>query len=883
MTLRVATRVLAAATTDAAGRYTLSAAGRPTAIRAALLAQTEDGRAGTVAVWLSASPQTLPTVVLAAAHDITLQVTREGAGVLAARVAAVRRDSGVPGLLALVDGDQDGRVTLRGLPEGSIEFYATAPGHGRGKLTLRLPRPADAPPATLALQGERLLSVYVYDEKTQRPVSGAQVLVGEPTTMPVPHGPGYLPPLPALRTDRRGYVVVRRLGSAETIYVNARASGYAFAPWWRSKAQTAPPKQSEVRIALPRQRVVRLPVVVDEVPAPADGTLLRVDSRGAQRDAGGMLRARMDRGDVVLEGLGSGMVMGSLIAPDGSLASFTVAAGATEGPTISFRLPRTVRVRVSEQGGAPVAGMPLKLGAGGRAPAIAPAVTDDDGIAVFEGVGGDRVSLLRGESQHPMGGPVLATLDLTAGIDVHEVVLAPGIDVLLTLRIDGVAALPPHYSILVAGRRIDAARIEENADTGELRCRVRPPTADGAVRIELHPEGFLKETVEADARDDRVEETFDLREAGRLIARVTPPDDGEYTLQLQRREKGAENWVPAQLPTPGMAARPRGGARGEDGTHTYDGLAPGRYRVFDRRARQASEPADVGIGSLAEVALDLSGAQWIVGHVVAPAGTNLSQARIVVDGRDDVSSIWSGVRPNAQGMFRVRGSRDTPVTLRVTHPTLRAAGRGGHATVRAGAGEVELRLEAGPELHFRVVGYEQASTPTGGLWHAPLTVHLVPEGATSARPTAIQPVADGGLFRAGGFAAGTYTLWITFGRGHAPLVRPGLVLGSTTIDLGTLTPPRGSNLRVRIAGLAERPTAAVWATVNHEGEPAYTRHGSLDRDAGELLSTGLGAGRFHVVVRGAGLSPGSPTARVLLDRIVTVDGESDVTLDVTLR
>ena len=42
------------------------------------------------------------------------------------------------------------------------------------------------------------------------------------------------------------------------------------------------------------------------------------------------------------------------------------------------------------------------------------------------------------------------------------------------------------------------------------------------------------------------------------------------------------------------------------GTHSYEGLAPGRYRVFERGARQPSDVVEVDTGGLAELTFDLS-------------------------------------------------------------------------------------------------------------------------------------------------------------------------------------------------------------------------------------------------------------------------------------
>ncbi len=884
--LGIGARVLGRAETDADGRYTLGvpASARGSGVRLALVARTEDRRAGTASAWLDASgarEQKLPVIVLRAAHDLQVHVVREGGGVMGAQVAAVHRGAGVPLLLASENGDEDGRVLLRGLPPGPLELFATAPGHGRARTTLRVPRAENAGPALLELQAERVLTVYVYDAQSQRPVRGAELLLGDTRTMPIPHGPGYLPSLPPARTDRRGYAVIRRLGADETIYVNARAAGYAFAPWWHARTQMAAPGVEEVRVPLARARRVRFPVIEDTVPTPPDGTVINVESRGAARDTGGAgLTAVIEDGDVIVTGLGAGGVAGTLIAPSGALATFMARAGSSEGQSVTFRLPRTVRVRVVERGGAAVADLPLRLRAGGRAPAVDPAVTDAEGLAVFTGVGGDRAVLHRDGPGVGPGGPPLATLDLTLDVEVHDVVLEPAIELVLTTRIEGSPRLPAEYALMAGGARLGAARIDEDPTAGELRCLLRPPASDSRMRVQLHARGYLVEELDVDPRESSVRETIDLRPAGRLLVRVEPPEDGSYTLRLQRYDTDREDWMPARIPTARSALGAGRDVASADGMHVYEGLAPGRYRAFERGSRRASEEIEVGLGAEVELRLDLSGARWVRGRVIGPPGARRVQARVLVDG--PAGGVWSGVRPDGEGRFRIRADRDQPVTLRVTHPTLMPAARGGRVRLAAGTDEVELRLESGPELSFRVSGYEDAQTPASGLWHAPFTVHLLPKDDSAGERLSAQPVADSGTFRLGGFKPGVYTLWLTFGRTYAPYVREGVQLGTQSLDLGTIRPSTGTTLRVRVAGLAERPGAAVWAVVSHEGEPAYTRHGSLDREAGELVSRGLGAGRFRVVVRGAGLAGGSSAARILLETVVTADGSSERTLDVQL-
>lgn len=885
--LRVASRVLVHGSSDVEGRYLfhLPPGLLSGGTGAALFAHTSDGRGAMTPVVLvphAGREQTLPVLVVRRSFDLDLRVVYRESGVPGARVAAVRRELMFPYLLAGQSGDEEGRVRLRGLPAGPIELFATAPGLGRGMVSLRLPRGEDAAPVTIELTEERELSVQVIDGVTQRPVSGADVVVGDSRTMPPWHGPGYLPALPRLRTNRKGHAVVRMLAATETAYVHVRARGYVFAPWWQSKSQVAAPAQREVRVALTRPRRVRFLVGTGDVPVPDEGTALsvRVREAGDLRGRSG-ISARMERGDVVVEGLAPGVATGTLIAPSGAQAAFFAAPGATDGQTLTFRLPRTLRVRVIDTHQGPVRGLALGIAPGARGSGALSAVTDEAGMASFDVLGQDPLSLHELGSDGHLRPPPIATLDPGSGSEIHEVVLPVAVRLVLALLIDGVARLPADYTLLAAGRRVDPAGIEEDPVAGRLACDVRSSTTDGVMTIELHAPGFLPETIEADPSAGTFEQTLDLRRDGRLVAWVIPPQGSKVIVELQRHDASRAVWIPLRVR--GLGANGSDGRvrRGPEGTYVYDRLAPGRYRVLDRRSREASEGIELAVGGDRELRFDLSGGGSIHGRVIGPAGTNLTLTRVLVEGRDDASKVWSGVRPGPDGTFLVHAYRDDPLTLRVIHPTLAPAEPGGLVKARAGDTAVELRLEQGPDLRFRVAGLETATTPTSGRWRAPVAVYLVSDEATDHVVHAVQPIAKNGVFRTGCVRAGRYSLWILFQSEHAPYVKRGLELSNTPVDLGTVTPARGATLRIELEGSASRPSASIRATVTHADEPVYTCDGAVDGAA--WVSHGLGPGRFRVVVEGMGLGagvPGAPARRVLMDRIVTSDGEHDQTLRV---
>ncbi|MDF1699716.1 MAG: hypothetical protein P1V36_00960 [Planctomycetota bacterium] len=862
------------ATTAPDGQYRMAVrAGSGSSARGTLLARLEGHGTGMAGVWL-AEPGTLtaPPIVLEAAYRLQGRVEVDGKPSPFAQVAVVARDGGQVTPLALQSAGPDGTVTFDGLAAGLYELYALLPGRGRGTGQARLPQP-EGEVAVLALGGERLLDVIVEDARTGEPVAGASVHIGDKRTLPRPSGPGYLPALPALTTNRQGRATVRGLGLEETIYVNVEAAGYIAGVWWRSSRQVARPGTSEVRVRLGRPRRVMFPIYEGDVRPPEDGTPLAVEFSGQAVQTLDAVSARVDGSYVVVEGLPAINASGVLTAPGGLQARFTAPAGVDMGNAVQFVAPRAVRVRVHEPGGAPVAGLALRLNPMDGSGRIPPAVTDAEGVATFPAVAAVKAGVHLRVNDTPWGGPLLGRIDLSTGEEEYTFELQQRIACVLRVRIDGESALPGRYTVTAAGQRVSSEQIVEDATTGELQVSVRPPSAERAFELQFLAEGYLPASVQIEpAEGSQVEHDIELRAAGRLVARVRPPDDGRYSLGLQRLHTDRKRWVPT-------AGRGRAAQASSDGVHAYEGLETGRYRVVDLRSGYESRPIDLVPGAPVEIQVDLSDSVEVQGRVQAPAGTDLTKARVLIAGRHARAQAHAGERVGADGSFRLRALRGERVELTVTHPLLAAAAAGGRATVTAPGEAVTLRLEAGVEAFFRVAGLAGASNASSGPTRSPVQVRLYKGRVGGELVRTVQPVASAGVFTFGGFTPGTYALWIGLGSHHAPYTRTGVVLGRGRTDLGSITPSAGGAILIELrTGAAGSPTS-IWASATAVGEPRYARHASHKPGSGPLRVTGLGKGTFQVLVRASGATG----SRILYEGEVVVRGSGETRLEVDAR
>ena len=142
------------------------------------------------------------------------------------------------------------------------------------------------------------------------------------------------------------------------------------------------------------------------------------------------------------------------------------------------------------------------------------------------------------------------------------------------------AVLAP-VEVLVGGTRVPADAIAEDPSTGELQVNTRPPVSDRELNAQLLAPGYLPASFTVDPSSDGTVHTVELTAGGRIIARVTPPDDGRYGLAIERFDGERDRYIATSGGQAGPGAVP---AESSDGVHVYDGLAPGRYRLTEPRS-----------------------------------------------------------------------------------------------------------------------------------------------------------------------------------------------------------------------------------------------------------------------------------------------------------
>jgi hypothetical protein len=296
-------------------------------------------------------------------------------------------------------------------------------------------------------------------------------------------------------------------------------------------------------------------------------------------------------------------------------------------------------------------------------------------------------------------------------------------------------------------------------------------------------------------------------------------------------------------------------------------LPPGRYRAKDRKSGLATDPVNIESGAEVRIVLDLTRAGFVRGRVEIPAGTDPALARVRVDGidlREFGGNLLSLAR---DGTFQLSVLPDTSITLEASHPLLRAANKVPVTGPRDG---IVLRLEAGPtatvELDRAPVDIRNARPEI-----AVLLYRGEPEGEPVAR---LRAVAEGSALRFGGFAPGTYNLWLD-AKPFAPITLRGIALGEGESDLGRAATADGSAIRVRIvvpAGQsAPRISLAAWRT----GEPVYSR-GLNSAGESEVTLSGLGPGTFRVSVMAV-------AGGKRVDQDVTLDGVETREIGLDLR
>ncbi|MDJ0972992.1 MAG: hypothetical protein QNJ98_00855 [Planctomycetota bacterium] len=874
------------ATTDAEGRFELAVGERPGVfVVGTLHARTDDGRVAAGPVSLQASSparRDVRPLVVGPAYSFDVRIERAGAPVAGAAVVVARPIWAQMTALQAGTTNDAGVFRAEGISRGPVRVFASAEGHGRNHLGLYLPR-SETDPVVVELLEERQLTVRVVDAQTKRPVEGATVHVGDRYASRSNLVLSLLPKLVAEPTDAAGMTTIGTLNARDEYSVNAEAEGYAPPDPRLSPPKTVAPDAVEVTCEVKGFRTVSFPIAEGDARVPQDGTSLELQLVAWMKatfadDAA----ARIEAGRLVVSGLPPTFATGRVRTPEGLVARFNALMGKDEGSPVTFRQGLEARVRIVERGRGPLTGARVTWTGGVAFGEPRTEVTDARGEATLRGMEPGRITVVLLSGSDAYRGVSAGAIDLNPGNadELHVLEVEPPHPLTLEVTIDGEPGLPPAYELRLGNRWVGPAELVEDAAAGVLQIDTRTSGSAAPQPIELRARGFTSGTgMFRGGGSETVR--LALTTAAELTVRVTPPEDGDVSIAIERFDADADRWVNARARRSESEAAGALGGRQEASAQVFLIAESGRFRARDAYSDTYSDPVDVSLGYEAETSIDLSQVVWIRVQVEVPEGTAVHRARVF---RTDVEpdhrfGVKFGVPVDGRGRARMRARRGERAALSVRHPVLAAAIEGGRVDVTAGAPKpAVLKLEQGNLLTFRILGRDGKAPPRGRATN----VLLAPSGDFGAADVirAITVVEDG-QHTLGGFPAGTYHLWIDAFR-DAPIVLGARALGAGTTDLGALTPPAGASLRVKLLADAGATTPNLWVVARRQGAPTFSRAGNRPKGSAEdVRITGLAAGTYEVSIRYLGAAGASPPAPQRVE--VGEQGQVDVTFDLGKR
>jgi hypothetical protein len=722
--------------------------------------------------------------------------------------------------------DATGRAVLEGVPDGYVRVLAALPGHGRGEAVAFLP-----------LDFEQPVVVDLPPEVPRRieTVPGAQAAVFEPNGVP------WRPELKIPAADRAGRMTVPGIAAAGHAEVRLWAPGYIpYGP--------CPLPARHLRAELtPLVRTVAWPIDGPGPPAGAPLGIRRVHEREAR------FRGRVAGAHVVADGLPPGELFELLaIATDGTFARLTAESGSGTGPAVRFGAPPSLALRVRDTGGAPVAGVAVRLFHDDAA--IYPdATTDAEGRALVPVYARDPVSVRLREGRHAAF-RTARTFDPRSGDARMEITVPRGRSVTLRVRCDGTPGLPAAYELYVGPTRVAPDELSVDAERAKLRFRMRPRDGD----VHLLAPGYLP----ASTRVERDEVDVDLIPAGTLVVHVaTSSPRRPYRLELLDADDGR---VDLRRGPWSFRLHP-----GPDDVVRETMMPPGNFRVRDVVSGKTTGEFLIlpGRGEV-RLRLDLGDA-WppkdpVVSGFVTGRGLDLRRAEVVAVGpRAERRSV--PVSPT--GTFTLPWTGPGTVELTARHP--QAAGPSPAVVLTGPSDDVVLRLRS----RHRALARLLRAGPARPGGEEP-RVRLVP-AAEGEAPLTLDVELEDGRVRFWGYPPGRYALWFDL-PGVAPLWLRDVVLADGVTDLGMLAVRPGTALRVRVVGREGETLPDLTIAARALSSPHYRRSRHTG-GADTTVLTGLGAGRFQVTAweRYTGLRVGS--------RRIDADGTNDVRLEIDLR
>ena len=774
---------------------------------------------------------------------------------------------------------EDGAWSIDNLAAGGYRIVATKAGHGRGTNTWQ----SDAPgKVQVALGNEHTLRVRVHDQRSGRPVAGASVHVSEIYEwMKTFSISTYVPLQGSLIANEKGEVVLSGLHANDPLYLSATAEGYPRMALPRHPV-AVPRDATETTILLYTPRTVRWKIsTTGGVPPPPDGTTLRITRTQGRREAAMPTSARIEGGDIVVEGCIAGHLGFTVIAPDGAYAELFVRGIRVEGPKVTFYRPHVLRIRASTIDGAPARGVYISLRSGGNLLYGEPRKTDGEGLARFDAIRHRHgLRLFAGLIANSYASRSLGTIEFTNGVTEHEIVVPTLHTIVVRPTVDGTPQIPHSYFVLVDG--MPAEVICEDTSDHSIVVRAFVPNGSRG-QITIQAKELACKPVPFEIPKDKVQLSLPvpLQSTNSVMVRVLPPKDGKMSIRV--RMPRADQAPPHKWRRPRAFRAEPGGRDGDYVLFRYSGIPSGAFQVGDELSGAATKVIEIKPGTSSKViSLDLSHVGDVRGSVTAPPDRHVGLATIIVSGEN---LLWEGHRPLDQGFtydrngrvtqdgrFSIRIPGDRKVRLTVNHPLALPAKQGGFVELMKPRDGVRLALDASSVIRFRL-------TPES--WPKRMnTVGVMIFGGTLTgkplRSTRVNVRRDS-ILEIGGVGPGTYTLVIN-SEERAPKIIKNVTLGGEDVDLRDLSTERGSSIRVRIRTKsgAKPPTLLGIATATSPFR--YARVGQ-SRGESEFVIPGFLKGKVHLVVqRFTGTTNTTPE----LETTVEVNGKDDVTIDLEL-
>jgi hypothetical protein len=791
--------------------------------------------------------------------------------------------------------DAQGAASFEGVPAGLWALVASAPGCGRVRTLVQLPRESTEP-VMMELPEAHVLTARVQDAQDASPIAGATVRVTEQLRLPRFSSQSALVSAPSSYvTDAQGVVRIDALGGEETLYLSTEAQGYPRGSEHGRGRGRGPgearvePGQTDVLIKLHKPMVVRWPIKDEGIGIPADGTEVAIEPWTNTGRLTVPPRGVIEGQEVVVEGWGPDGASGYAVIAGRGIARLRAGRGVTKGYPTAFHPLRRIDLVVRLSDGSPAEGWFLNVRDQGNN-AVKPDVkTDAAGRCTMEGLYGGPGSLVdvsvsdgRGWGGFTMP---LGSVNLYEGDGRFEAEIPAERTIRIRLTVQG-RTVPETFSghATVNHQPIAAAEPGEAFHgPGCFVARWRPISADAAAHVSAKAAGYLAETKVISLTDtpDAAEVVIDLRPAGALRVKVTEPADKRYRIAIDQWNPELETWG-----TPGL---PQGFSSGRrqradaNGFLEFLKLEPGRYRARETLSGLTSEGIEVlAGGDPARILFDASTTGWVKGRVVLPEGfpfhgttvgdvdAKVDEARVLMPG----TAHLPGSRVNAKdGTFWIRVPGNRPVTLRLFHAILQPHPTQGQVTVMRPQEDVVLQAVRGATatLHFST----PAPVDMNRGQARPISVRLY-KGPPQGPGIQLSGVLDATHQRVefGGHPPGIYTLWIDV-PGCAPVVLSDVTLGTEDRDLGQVDLSPGATFEIRVTTKEGQspPRYAVW--LQKLDEPTYTRHTD---SAGETITVaGIGAGRFRVGATAYnGASPG-------IQEEIEFDGHTSVVRTIDAR